>query len=152
MSFGGFFMIAFSLNALLPVDELPRGGELSEKEKVRRLLVSETVLALVCLNDVLDVDAAVVEFAGDCLALPFIHDIAVYVAYRRESDEHARAVVVPKAPLDAILRVERRVDVVGRTRLFRLFLEPFPVYHLGIPRLKRKLYHKSARLCAHSRL
>ena len=126
-------------DALLPVDELPRGGELSEEKEVRRLLVSKAVFALVGLHDVLDVDAAVVEFAGDGLAFSFVHDVAVDVAYRRESDEHTRTVVVSKPPLDAILRVERRVDVVGRTRLFRLFLEPLPVYHLDISSLKEEI-------------
>ena len=58
-------------------------------------------------------------------ALAFVHHVAVHVADGGKPHQHADAVVVAQTPLDPVLAVEGRVDVVHRPYLLRLGPQPF---------------------------
>ena len=117
--------LAVGADAVLPVDELTRRRQLAEEEQVRGLLVAEPVLAAVGLHDVAHVDAAVVQLARHRAPLAFVHHVAVHVADCGKPHQHTDAGVVAQTPLDPVLAVEGRVDVVLRPYLLRLGPQPF---------------------------
>ena len=63
-------------------------------------------------DDILDADAAVVKLAGHRHALAVHHIVALDAADLADADEHAGAVRVPKAALDALVLKIMRVDRV----------------------------------------
>ena len=81
--------LAVLADPVLPVHKLARGRQLAEKQQVRGLFVAEAVFAAVGGHDILHADAAIVQFAFDGLLLAFAHHVAVDVAYRGETHEHA---------------------------------------------------------------
>ena len=52
-----------------------------------------------------DIDAAIVEFAGNRLSFAFVDHVSVDVADRGETYENAGAVVVAQTALDIVLAV-----------------------------------------------
>ena len=56
---------------VFPLYELLRIGQLTEKEQVRSLFIAVTVFALVGLDDILYIYAAIEKLTGDCLLFTF---------------------------------------------------------------------------------
>ena len=92
--------------------QLRAGRELAEQEQVGDLFIAEGAVLLVRGDDILDADAAVVKLAGHRHALAVHHIVALDAADLADADEHAGAVRVPKAALDALVLKIMRVDRV----------------------------------------
>ena len=101
------------------------------------------MLAPVCGDDVLHVDAAIVKFAGNGLLFAFVHHVPMHVANGRQAHQHARTIIIAQTALHPVLAVQGRIDIIDLADLLSLLLQPFLVYHRLFPVKWRKLYHKS---------
>ena len=136
--------LAVGAEHVLPLDQLPRVGKFAEEQQVGRLLVAEAVFAPVGGDDVLDVDAAIVELTRDGLLFAFRDHVAMDVADGGQSHENARAIAIAKATLHIIFLIQRRIDPVNLSDHVRVRLQPFAIdYHqLSVSNKERSvLYH-----------
>ena len=78
-------------------------GQRAEQQQIRDLLIAERAAFPMGLDNILDADAAVIELAGHGNAFAVHHIIALHAADLADADEHARAVRVAQAALDALV-------------------------------------------------
>ena len=84
---------------LVKVDQLALGGQIAHQEQVGHLLEAEGAGPAVGLHDVGQLDAAVVQLAGDGNALAVLQQIALDAAYPGHAHQNACAVAVAQAQL-----------------------------------------------------
>ena len=70
------------------------------EQQIRDLLVAKCAALAVRFDDLVEVNAAIVELAGDRNAASIFNQIALHAADLRHADEYARAVAVAKTALD----------------------------------------------------
>ena len=74
--------------------------QVPHEQQIRDLLVAKCAALAVRFDDLVEVNAAIVELTGDRNAAAVFDQIALHAADLRHADEHARAVAVAKAALN----------------------------------------------------
>ena len=85
--------------------QLLPGGQAAEHQQIRRLLVAEPAHTGEAVDELLHVDAAVVQPAGGGHLFPILHDVALHVADEGDPGHHSGAVMVAQPPLHVVLLV-----------------------------------------------
>ena len=92
--------------------KLVLGGELAEQQEIGHLFIAEGAQTAVHVQDLVDVDAPVIEPArnGNLLIVPEV--VALYAAHPGDAGHDAGAVRVPQAPLHRVRGIVTGVDAV----------------------------------------
>ena len=92
--------------------ELPAVGQRAAHQQIAHFLKAEAVFLLQTVDQIVYVIAAVGQAAFDRLALALVEDVAVYVAQTARADQHAGAVRIAQAALDAVAGIQVGRDLV----------------------------------------
>ena len=130
----GILLEAFRQSPMLgqngaPFVELRPRGQDAEQQQIGRLLVAKALLRRTSRDQIVHVDATVEQLARNGLLLAFVHDIAMDVADGGQPHEDACAVLVAETALDAVARIQGRVDGIGPEHVVGTRLQPDRVDH-----------------------
>ena len=125
---------ALQADRVLELLELAAVRQLAAHEQIAHLLKPEAVFLLQAVDQVVDVIAAVGQAAFDRLALAFVEYVAVYVAQIARADQHAGAVRIAQAALDAEPVEQLGRDLAVRPEAVAQLAQQFLAYKIRLNR------------------
>ena len=104
--------LACNADGLPEIVELLCSGQFAGEQQERGFAISEAVFGFETVQQVVDINPAIGQAALDWFALALVYQVAVYIAQAGDAGEHAGAVRIPQAALDAVAAEQLGTDVV----------------------------------------
>ena len=111
--------------------QLGRRRQFAKQQQVGALLEARAPLRLATGHELLDIDAAIDQLAGNRHFFVFGNDVPVDRPDAGQADQYTRAIGIAQATLDVVIDIQLRINRSRCPHLFGIFLND-RVFHRGL--------------------